>query len=183
MDSYKSEGVVLKRINYGEADRIVTIFSKQHGKTALIAKGIRRMTSRKRGSLEIFNQISFYAARGKGMDIITEAEVIESFSILRNDLKKVGAAYEICEVVDKLLAEAVPEYEVYESLISSLKIISQSDEKIVSMAVENFFKNILIILGYWPRTKIFPENFDSRNYLENTIERRLNSGDITRRIA
>jgi DNA repair protein RecO (recombination protein O) len=77
--SYTSEGIVLARKNYGEADRIISVFSKDKGRIAFIAKGTRRPKSRKRGHIEIFNRVKFQAVTGRGLDIITEAEVIDDF--------------------------------------------------------------------------------------------------------
>ena len=80
--SFTSEGFVLARRNFGEADRIIDIYSKDKGKISLIAKGIRRPKSRKRGHLEIFSKISFQAINGKGMGILTEAETIDRKSVV-----------------------------------------------------------------------------------------------------
>jgi len=79
MRSYKTEGIVLKRINYGEADRILTIYTKRHGKIRAIAKGVRKLTSRKAGSLELFNNVVLFLVKGKNLDIITEAQTVDLF--------------------------------------------------------------------------------------------------------
>ena len=73
--TYSSEGIVLSRKNYGEADRILVILSKNFGKLSLLAKGIRKIKSKKRGSLEIFCQIKFSAVNGHGFDIMTLQEL------------------------------------------------------------------------------------------------------------
>ena len=78
--TYSSEGIILARKNYSEADRILTCFSKSYGKISLLAKGIRKLKSKKRGHLEVFSHIKFSASRGHGMDIITEVETINTFS-------------------------------------------------------------------------------------------------------
>jgi len=62
--SYKAEGIILKRINFSEADKILTIFTKRHGKVRAIAKGVRRLTSRKAGSVELFNQAGLFLLEG-----------------------------------------------------------------------------------------------------------------------
>jgi len=63
--TYSSEGIILSRKNYGEADRILTVFSKNYGKVTLLAKGIRKLISKKRGHLEIFSEVKFSAVSGK----------------------------------------------------------------------------------------------------------------------
>ncbi|PIV01270.1 DNA repair protein RecO [Candidatus Shapirobacteria bacterium CG03_land_8_20_14_0_80_39_12] len=181
MNIYKSEGVVLKRSNFGEADRLVTIFTKHYGKLTFVAKGVRRVTSKKGGSLEIFNMISFLAAKGRGMDILTEAETIETFSGWRKNLEKVAAAYEICEILDKLTAEASEQKEVYEFLVSSLKKINETEENLLSAQIDSFGGNLLKLLGFWPKQKAFLPNFNVCLYIEQIIERGLKSKNFLKR--
>ena len=99
--SYKTEVIVLKRINFGEADRLVTVFSKSHGKQRLVAKGIRKITSRKKGHLELFTQVQLQVAKGKNLDLITEAATVNSFPKLRHNLNRVRIAYLLAELVDQ----------------------------------------------------------------------------------
>lgn len=86
--TYKTEGIILKRINLGEADKIITLYSRHYGKIRCIAKGIRNITSRKGGNLELFNRVAIFLAKGKNLDIITEVQLLDSFSGFRQDLKK-----------------------------------------------------------------------------------------------
>ncbi len=173
--TYKTEGVVLKRSNFGEADRIITFYTKHYGKVVAIAKGIRRVTSKKRGNLEIFNLVSFFAARGKGMDIVTEAETIKAFSEWRKNLKKVAVAYEICEIVDRLTVEESGQEEVYDLLAKSLEELGRLEEGELPSLVDSFGGQLLKLLGFWPREKIFPANFNICLYVEQIIERELKS--------
>ena len=99
--NYKTEAIILSRKNYSEADRILTLYSKNFGKIYTIAKGIRRPSSRKRGSLEIFSHITFSASRGKSLDIMTEVETVDNFDEVRSDLKKVSVAYFFVETIKK----------------------------------------------------------------------------------
>lgn len=180
MDSYKTEGIVLKRINFGEADKIITLFTKHHGKVVCLAKGVRRLTSRKRGNLEIFSRVKFFAVRGKSMDIVTETELIESFSDWRGDLKKVTVAYQLCEIVDKLTAEKSEQEEVFTLLSSYLGKLEQAEN--YESYVDYFGGNILKILGYWPRTKPFPRDFSVSGYIEEISERELKSKKFFRNL-
>lgn len=175
MNTYKTEGIVLKRINYGEADKIVTLYSKHYGKITCLAKGMRRLTSRKRGNLEIFNKVVFIACKGKGIDIITETESIESFSALRKDLKKIACAYQLCEMVDKLTAEGSEQSEVYEMLSEYLKKLCWIKPENSSFFLGSFGLNLLKILGFWPHDKPVPKNFRVSSFIEETIEKELKS--------
>ena len=84
--TYKSEGIILKGIPLGEADRIVTIYTLGSGKLRLVAKGVRRSRSRMSGYLEPLTYVSISVAEGRNIDTITEVEIIQSFREIREDL-------------------------------------------------------------------------------------------------
>lgn len=173
--TFKTEGIVLKRTNFAEADRIVTVFSKHYGKIVCLAKGIRKMCSRKRGNLEIFNQVILFVVSGKGLDIITETELLNSFSVWRKSLTKIATAYEICEMVDKLTVEGNEQEEVYCLLKESLKQIGNLEQNELSALVNVFGEKLTQLLGFWPRNKPFPENFNAILFVEQIMERELKS--------
>ena len=173
--TYKSEGIVLKRTNYGEADKIITVFSKHYGKITLLAKGIRRLTSKKRGNLELFNQVSFFAHKGKGLDIVTETELLDSFSSWRGDLQKVASAYQICEMIDKLTAEGSEQEEIYDLLVTNLKTIAITGQNNLTILTNSFGVSLLKDLGFLSRNKVLPQNFNVIAYIEDIIERELKS--------
>ena len=111
----------MARRNYSEADRILVVYSKYYGKLSLLAKGVRKPKSRKRGALEVFTHIKFAAARGKNLDIITEVEIIDAFDTVRNDLKKVSLAYYFMEVIDKITREQEKNETLFKLILTYLK--------------------------------------------------------------
>ena len=170
LHSYSSEGIVLARRNYGEADRILSVYTKNHGRISLIAKGIRRPKSRKRGHLEIFSYIRFQAATGRGLDLMTEAEVIDDFKEIRKNLKKVSLAYYFCEVVGKITHEGETNERLFDLILENLeKLKSETELKKLRL---DFILRLLILLGYWPTGKPL---LDIDNKLEEVIERQINS--------
>lgn len=179
VNSYKTQGIILKRVNFGEADRIITLYTKRFGKITLIAKGIRKMTSRKRGSLEIFNLVDFFAARGKTLDIITEVETINTFQNWRKNLNKVGIAYEMAEMVDRLTVERNEQEEVFDLLSSFLEKLESVDNKNLKIFLNSFGQSLIKILGFWPRDKAFSSNFNTVAFIEQIAERELKSKKIT----
>lgn len=176
MAFYKTEGVILKRINFGEADKILTVFTKHYGKIQTIAKGVRKMTSRKGGNLELFNWVVIFLTTGKNLDLITEVQVKDAFSGFRKDLKKVSLAYYLCELVDKLCPDRQKNEEVFSLLVENLgdlegkPINAQSKDEFI----QTFGRQILEILGFWPRGGK-QENFDAQAFIEGIIEKRLRS--------
>jgi len=170
LHSYSSEGIVLARRNYGEADRILSVYTKNHGRISLIAKGIRRPKSRKRGHLEIFSYIRFQAATGRGLDLMTEAEVIDDFKEIRKNLKKVSLAYYFCEVVGKITHEGETNERLFDLILENLERLKE--EKELRNQRLDFILKLLTLLGYWPAGK---QLLDIDNKLEEVIERQINS--------
>jgi len=168
--SYTSEGIVLARRDYGEADRILAVYSKLHGRVSLIAKGVRRLKSKKRGHIEVFNLINFQAIVGRGLDIMTEAEVINDMSEFKKNLKRVSLAYYFMEVIGKITHEGEANHEVYNLLFTSLDNLKTTRE--LKKLRLDFILKLLTVLGYWPKGKSLP-NPDEE--LENVIERNISS--------
>lgn len=168
--SYKTEAIILARRNVGEADRILTVFSKYHGKLRVVAKGVRRLTSRKRGSLELFNRVVIFLAKGKSLDIITEAETKDNFNQWRGDLLRVGIAYHLAEVVSKLTREGQEHKKVYELLHNAYSELENIDFWALYNFITNFKKQVLGDLGFWGHGK---EMGDVDFYIEELIQSKL----------
>jgi len=174
---YSSEGIVLARRNYGEADRILVVFSKAFGKISLIAKAVRYPKSRKRGAIEIFSHIKFAAIRGKNLDLITEAEIIDTFNLIRRDLKRASLAYFFMETVGRTLHEGEQNMEIYKLLIEYLNKLKIA--KMLKRLRLDFILKLLTLEGFWPQGKIM-KNPD--NSLEEVIEREMNSYRVGKRL-
>lgn len=145
MQGFKAEGIILKRRNFGEADRILTIFTLQKGKISVLAKGVRRITSRRAGNVELLNRVLMYLHQGKGMPILTEAESLETYPKLKEDLTLSTYAYHIIELVDKLTAENQENRILYEQLVRVLNKLSKNPRQIFIRAFE---AKILSNLGF-----------------------------------
>jgi len=175
--NYSGEAIVLAIKDYSEADRILIVFSKDFGKVSLIAKGVRKITSRKRGHLEVFNLIKFSAAKTYGLDIVTEVEVVNNFQKIRKDLKKVTVGYYFCEVLGKITKEEEPHREIFKLLTSYMsKLEKQSNLKELRL---NFIYDLLVGMGYWPKGKII---VNADKVLEEVIERGLNSIRVGKKV-
>lgn len=177
MRTYSDEGIILARRNFGEADRILSIYSKNHGRISAIAKGIRRTTSKKRGHLEIFSFIRFQIADSRAIGILTEVETINSFEKIRKDLKKVSLAYFFTEVVGKITHEHERNDGIFELILNYLERL-QFETNLRTLRF-SFISELLIIAGFWPRgNKLL--NPDEK--LEEVIERDINSIRVGRKV-
>jgi len=177
--SFKTEGIILKRMNYGEADRILTIYTLHHGKIRAMAKGVRKLQSRKAGSLELFNHSVLFLIKGKNLDLITEAQVINLFKSWRKNLIKVGIAYYLCELVDKLTPDNQPHEAVFELLKETFKKIGLKENKIL---VREFEEELLNELGFGVPEVLRQTQGSLKAYVESIIEKKLNSPKILKQL-
>lgn len=117
---YKTDGVVLKQMPLGEADRLLTIYSDALGKLRAVARGVRRPRSRLAGHLEPLTHVRLLVARGRNLDIVTGAETLEGFPKLRRDLGGVARGLVCAELVDAFTVEGQPNQPLLELLVETL---------------------------------------------------------------
>jgi DNA repair protein RecO (recombination protein O) len=174
---YSSEAIVLARRSYSEADRIIVVFSKKFGKLSLLAKGVRKLESRKRGSLEVFSQMRFAAARGKNLDLIIETEIVNSFPAMRKNLKKVAVAYYLMEVVGRITKEEERNVKFYSHILKNVRKLAKATS--LRQLRKDFVYDSLVLLGYWPKGKPM-DNPDA--ILEEVIEREISSVRVGKKL-
>ncbi len=136
MRGFKAEGIILRRKNLGEADRILTVFTLQRGKLSILAKGVRRITSRRAGNVELLNKVSMFLHPGKNFFILTEAQSLDTYSKLKEDLTLSTYAFHIMELADKLAAENQENRILYEHLVQVLKRLESRPRQILVRAFE-----------------------------------------------
>lgn len=100
-----TDAIVLSRFDYGEADRIMTLFTPDQGKIKAIAKGVRRPTSRLGGSLEPLAELRVALARGRNFDVVTQVEVGKAWLRLRDSLESAATAWYLAELADRSTEE------------------------------------------------------------------------------
>ncbi len=147
MSLYRDEGVALRTIRLGEADRIVTFMTKGHGKVRAVAKGVRRTTSKFGARLEPLSHVTLLCWQGRELDIVNQAEVLDSFRVVREDLARVAKAFTLLEVVDQLSQERHPASRLYEMLVGALRSLSDAD---APMLVPAFLLKALALDGSAP---------------------------------
>ena len=113
---YRTEAVVLRHSDFAEADRLLTVYTPYLGKVRLLAKGIRKPRSRKAGHLELFTRTQLLVARGRNLDIITQAQTLEPYLALRQDLWRMSHAYYVGELVDCFGEEQAENHTLYRIL-------------------------------------------------------------------
>lgn len=122
---YRTPAVVLGRRDYGEADRILTVFTPSLGKQEFLAKGIRKTTSRKAGHLELFTHSTLLVAKARTWDIVTEAASVESFRHLRTNLDAIGYASFIGELVDCFTESDDENQPLWDLFLFALRVLDE----------------------------------------------------------
>jgi len=145
---YKTEAIVLKRINLGEADNIITLYTPNLGKVRAVAKGARRPKSKLGGHLDLLTQSALLLAQGQNLDVITQSQTIESFISLRSDLWRTGCAIYLAELVDQFTPEHVENYPVYGLLQTTLSWLCEARNN--ELVLRYFELHLLRHLGYQP---------------------------------
>lgn len=179
--SYKATGIIIKRINYKEADKILIIFTREYGKIRVLAKGIRKIHSKRASQLELFNYVNLNLIRGKFLDIAAEVEIQELFPAIRSSLKKIAYTYELVEIIDRLCPEQQEHKKIFDLSLWVLKTVEKGECGNLAELVENFTHQLLWELGYLPYNQVL--SGDNLNiFVENIIERSLKSRRLINKI-
>jgi len=147
--TFRSEAIVLRRSNFGEADRMLTLYSREYGKIRALAKGARKPQTRKTGHVELFMRTNFMFARGRTIDIITQAELVEAYPALRDDLVLTTYASYLVELLDSLTAEQDRDVGKYDLLANALGWLTETEDQ--RLAARYYELRLLSLAGYQPQ--------------------------------
>jgi DNA repair protein RecO (recombination protein O) len=145
----RAEAIVIKRIDFGEADKILTLYTPFGGKVHAIAKGVRRPTSKLGGHVELFIHSQVLLAKGRNLDIVTQSETINAFRGLREDLRRTGYACYVAELLDRLTEHEGESHATFTLLLDTLRRLDEGRGP--EMAVRLFEMQLLGFLGYRPQ--------------------------------
>ncbi len=175
MRNLKTEGIIIRRRDFKDADRILTILTKDYGKIAVKASGIRRIPSRRSPHVELLNHCIVSLYQGNKFPILTEAHTLSSFSPVKEDLQRIGAAYHLCELVDGLCPENQENRAAFELMTETLHRLAKSTSDEVTVTVRQFEIEFLTLLGYWNTANNLNTRIDMDQFVEGIIERKLRS--------
>ncbi len=176
MRNFKTEGIIIRRRNFKDADRILTVLTSDQGKIAVRASGIRRIPSRRSAHVELLNHSMLTLYHGNAFPVLTEAQTIESFSEIKEDLEKIGLAYHLCELVDGLCPENQENRQVFNLVKATLTRLALEGDS--AALVRDFQTELLFQLGYWNKQEFLTKNIDMDHFVENILERKLKSKSI-----
>ncbi len=208
MRNFRTEGIIIKRRDFGEADRILTVMTRDYGKIKIKAAGVRKITSRRAAHIELLNHTILHLYKGNTFALLTEAKMLSDYSSIKENFDKVGLAYHLCELVDGLCPENQENRSVFFLLQRTLQELSQQDDTSFSRyktaeiddytlgtfgigvsdapqvhsrqsgLSEQFEVLLLTELGYWNSKDPLQKRFDTNEMIEDILERKLKSRSI-----
>lgn len=165
---YRTEGFVLRKNDFWEADRIFTIFTKDFGKLEILGRAIRKIKSKLRGGTRLFSLANIEFIQGKTYRTLTDASLIEDFQNLRKDLKRLRIVYEISEILNDLIRGQEKDEKIWNLLRETFQRLSKPSLSVKEcwLIYYYFLWNFLSILGYRPelnlcvicQKKLIPKN-------------------------
>lgn len=147
MGLYRDTGVVLRTYKLGEADRIVVVLTAAHGKVRAVAKGVRKTTSRFGGRLEPLSHVHLLLYEGRQLDVISQAESVEQWRTLHDDLSRLTRGIALLEAVDQVAQERQPHPRLYQMLVGALRALARDDSPLL---VSSFYWKVLASEGLQP---------------------------------
>jgi DNA repair protein RecO (recombination protein O) len=144
----KAEAIILRHSDWGEADRLLSLFTREHGKLRAVAKGVRKMQSRKAGHLEPFTRVNLVLAKGHDLWIVTQAEAVDDFQPVRENLQLLTQAAYVVELLDRFTYEEGQNWQLYKLVIDTLSRLSKLSDPFI---VNRFYEmRLLDVIGFRP---------------------------------
>ncbi len=168
-------GIIIHQVRFGEADKFVIIFSQNHGLIKVVAKGVRRLTSKKSAHLDNLNLIKFQTNRGDTPQYLSQLETVNAFSKIKAVLKKTRTCFYLTEILARTLAEGEADEALFSSLKKFLLDLNQAETNTRDLAVD-FQRYLIARLGFPPPQSDEPAALVS--YFESLIDRQLMSPKI-----
>jgi DNA repair protein RecO (recombination protein O) len=144
---YRAQGVVLRTIKLGEADRIISFMTEVHGKVRAVAKGVRKTKSRFGARLEPMSHVALLLYEGRELDIVTQADGLDHYRAIRGDLDRLAKATALLEAIDQVAQEREPNLRLYQMLLGALRSLEERDS---ALLVPAFFWKLLSAEGVHP---------------------------------
>lgn len=174
MNQLKDVGYVIRRRNLGDSDKFITVFTKNHGKIEVLAKGVRRINSRRSSHIELLNLIQFQANKTKKNFILTDVSVVDTSSKLKESYHHIGKIFLICELIDKLCPHNLKHDDIFELIKNTIDELKKSEDS----SLLNFQIDLLVSLGFWDKKRQFHDERDIDRYIESLIERKIKTKTV-----
>ncbi len=177
MNRYNTKAIILRRVDYGEADRVITFITPDRGKIAVMAKGVRREKSKLAGGIELFSETNITIVEGRGdLGILASARLVEFYKNIITDYTRVASAYQVIKFINDLTEDSAGS-EFYELLNMSLKSLDNLELPVVIS--EAWYKlNILKLMGLEPDLRL--DSGGKKLDVSSTYRYDLREGSLTK---
>lgn len=175
--AFSDEGIILRVVDFAEADKKVGILSHYHGYQEYLARGARRLNSKKAPHLDLFNQVKFQAGRGESPQMLLQAETQNYFPQIKNNFEKTRVCLSLAEIITNILPFEQEDKETYLSLANYLHAVNDSSDKNQFGSLTNQFSLYLLKhLGYPPPPSNLPNLLS--DYFETIINKKIISRQL-----
>lgn len=141
----KTEGIILKKAGLNEVDRLLTVYTKELGKVLVSAKGVRRLESKLRYSIEPISYVQLILVEGKNFLILKDTVLKNQFLKIKKDLKKIKIAKEIADLIDEAIVGEEKDENIWKLILNIFKDLNTG-----KIDLKEFQKNLIELLGYDP---------------------------------
>lgn len=145
----KTPAIILRRSDMGEADRLLTLFTPEYGKIRAIARSVRKPTTKAAGHVELYTLVDLMLAEGRDLYMISQAELMEPFLPIQNDLYRIGYASLFAELIDRFTLDDLENRVAYDLLVQGLGWLCEPDIDL-RLAARFYELHLLDIMGYAP---------------------------------
>lgn len=146
---FRTQAIILKRRDFGESDRLLTLFTPDHGKVSAIAKGARKPTSKATGHVELFARTDVLVHKGRDLDILAQAELLDAYLGIREDLTRGAYANYVAELLDRFTAdEDINQHELFVLLHQTFRRLANADDP--RLATRYYELRLLDLVGFKP---------------------------------
>ena len=152
---YRTQGLIIKKVDRAEADQLLTIYTKDFGKLKVLGKAIRKIKSKLRGGADLFYLSEIEFIQGKNQKTLTDAVLIDGFFNIRKDLTKLSVSHQIADMLDKLVSEEQKDEETWQLLNKVFDKLNNLSFVInhLPLLYYFFFWNLVSSLGYEPELR------------------------------
>jgi DNA repair protein RecO (recombination protein O) len=145
----KTEAIILKSADSNEVDRLLTIYSEKLGKINISAKGVKRLESKLRYSIEPISYVQMILVEGKNFLILKDAVVLNQFLNIKKDLEKVKIAQKLADLIDEAIVGEEKDEDIWKLVLHVLKTI-EDDKANLKSIISDFQRHLIKLLGYNP---------------------------------
>jgi len=186
MSTYRTPGIILKKIDWGEAGQLFSIYTRDFGKLSLSGRGTKKIKSKLNGQLQYFAVIDLVAAKGKNFDQLTGALILNNFKNIKSDFCKIAMASFGLELFERLTRANQVEHEMFDLLLKYLEVI----EKMTRITKKNwlvvrqkFIIKLMTLSGYAPSADDMSTGKKLEIFLKNYLDQPLKTENLLKALS